>query len=331
MPAEWEPHEATWISWPKNFETFGEMLPQVEQVFVRMAEALCRHEKIRILVDDEAFRDRAEKTLNENGISRHIEFFIQKTVDVWIRDYGPIFVKQGRKNIITKWEFNAWGNKYQDLKQDNRVFDILAPKLGFDVLHPGIVLKGGSIDVNGKGSLITTEQCLLNKNRNPSLGRDAIENHLERYLGASSIIWLEGGVAGDDTDGHVDDIARFVNERTLLCAVEEEKGDENYAALKNNFNILSSARGQDGEPFDIVGLPMPVPVKAPWGRLPASYANFYIGNRVVLLPVFNDRHDATAISVLSESMPKHRIVPIDCTPLVWGLGAIHCSTQQQPL
>ena len=330
MPAEWEPHEATWISWPKNIETFGKMLPKVEDVFVLMVLALNRKEKVNILVDDEMAEGRVRNRLDEAGANRNIIFHRTKSADVWIRDYGPIFVKRGKKSVITKWVFNAWGGKYSDLAEDTKVFDTLAPSLGFSIVRPGLVLEGGSIDVNGKGTLLTTEQCLLAKTRNPKLTKKQIEARLDEYLGARNVIWLKEGVAGDDTDGHIDDIARFVDERTIVCAYEDDPNDANFHALKKNFETLEAAVDQAGERFDVVKLPMPGAVMSPTGRLPASYANFYIGNEAVLLPVFGHKNDKDAISVLSEFFPKRKVVPIDCTPLVWGLGTIHCSTQQQP-
>jgi len=330
MPAEWEPHEATWISWPKNLETFGQMLPRVEKIFLQIVGALHKGEKVNILVDDDATEERVRRMLEEAGVKRNVFFYRVKSADVWVRDYGPIFVKSGKKRLITKWIFNAWGGKYSDLAEDTQVFDRLAPSLGFEVLRPEIVLEGGSIEVNGKGTLLTTEQCLLNKNRNPQLTKAQIEGYLGDYLGASNVIWLKDGVVGDDTDGHIDDIARFVNPTTVLCALEDDRIDPNHAALRQNFELLANAKDQDGEKLEVVPLPMPGPVKGPEGRLPASYVNFYIGNDAVLLPVFDHKNDMAAISLLGKCFPGRKVVPINCEPLLWGLGTIHCSTQQQP-
>lgn len=331
MPAEWEPHEATWLSWPKDPETFpAQVLPKVEKIYIEMISALCQKEKVHLLVDDDKTEHKVQKMLDEVSANAFIHKI--KTVDVWMRDYGPIFVKEDRKIKMTKWIFNAWGGKYEELMEDNSVVDSMSAITGpMEIIRPGIILEGGSIDVNGKGTLLTTEQCLLNQNRNHTLNKQQIEDHLKQHLGITNIVWLKEGIAGDDTDGHVDDIARFVDTRTILCAVEENKSDENYEILHNNFESLKLARNQDNEPFDIKELPMPGLVNSPYGRLPASYANFYIGNGAVLLPVFKHKNDEKAIRLLEESFPGRRIVPIYCEPLVWGLGAIHCVTQQQPL
>ena len=329
MPAEWEPHEATWISWPKDPLTFpGDVLGKAEKIYVEMIRALTPGEKVHLLVDDEQAEERVHAMVGENV--KNLIIHRIPTVDVWMRDYGPIFVKDGKLKI-TKWTFNAWGGKYEELMKDDSVVDQLLPYLKMEVERPGIILEGGSIEVNGRGTLLTTEQCLLNKNRNKGLTRERIEEKLRGHLGVSNIIWLKEGIEGDDTDGHIDDIARFVDERTVLCAVEENKKDPNHAILKRNFDDLRKARDQDGEPLEVKTLPMPGPVHSPERRLPASYANFYIGNSAVLLPVFNHPNDEKAIAILKEHFPKRKIVPIFCEPLVWGNGAIHCVTQQQPL
>jgi agmatine deiminase len=330
MPAEWEPHEATWLSWPKDPLTFPEkILPRVERIYVEMMLALSPGEKVNLLVDDKPAEERVVRMVEESGSMKNISIHLIKTQDVWMRDYGPIFVRDGGLKM-TKWIFNAWGDKYEELLRDNSVVDSIAPALGMEVVRPGIILEGGSIEVNGKGTLMTTEQCLLNKNRNRHLSREGIEKALSENLGAKHFIWLKEGIAGDDTDGHIDDIARFVGERTVLCAYEEERSDENHPVLKKNLEHLRKARDQDGEPLEIETLPMPGKLDSPHGRLPASYANFYIGNRAVLLPVFSHRNDERAVSVLEKHFPGRKIVPIDCRPLVYGLGAIHCVTQQQP-
>jgi agmatine deiminase len=331
MPAEWEPHEATWLSWPKDPMTFPEpVLPKVEQIYIEMMLALSSNERVHLLVDDEKAEEKVRTMLNEQGQTRNIYIHRIKTVDVWMRDYGPVFVRD-RKGILlmTKWHFNAWGGKYEELLADNGVVDEISPMLAMDVIKPGIILEGGSIDVNGRGTLLTTEQCLLNQNRN-KMSKFQLEGYLKEYLGAAKVVWLKEGIAGDDTDGHIDDIARFVNPSTILCAYEEDSSDENHAILKKNFEDLQKAKDQDGNLFEVKKLPMPGPVRSPQGRLPASYSNFYIGNGAVLLPVFGHQNDAKAISLLEESFPGRKVVPINCEPLVWGLGAIHCVTQQQP-
>ncbi len=332
MPAEWELHEATWISWPKNTETFPKaILPQVEGIYIQMIAALCNGEKVNLLVDDEKTEQKVRKMLDNGNWNRNVGFYRIKTADVWIRDYGPIFVKDENGGIhATKWGYNAYGNKYDDLKEDDEVAEKITGFTKHNLLKPGIMLEGGSIEVNGNGTLITTEQCLLNENRNSRLNKKQIETYLKDYFGVSNIIWLKNGIKGDDTDGHIDDMVRFANKTTVLCALERDKTDENYSELKKNFEILQKAKDQNGEKLEVTALPMPNKVESEYGRLPASYANFYIGNEVVLLPVFNQKTDEMAIDLLEECFPKRKIVPIECTALVHGLGGIHCVTQQQP-
>lgn len=330
MPAEWEHHEATWLSWPKDPETFpGEILRRVEGIYIQMISALAKGEKVHILAEDDAMESKILGMLEKAEGTHNVVIHKIATIDVWMRDYGPIFVK-GEELKITKWTFNAWGGKYEDLMLDDSVVDKLLPFLNMEIIRPGIVLEGGSIDVNGKGSLLTTKQCLLNKNRNPTLSKGQIEAKLKENLGVSNVIWLDEGVAGDDTDGHIDDIARFVGPRKVLCAMEDNPSDQNHNLLKKNLETLKGAKDQDGEALVVVPLPMPGIVNSPYGRLPASYANFYIGNDAVLLPIFNHANDEKAISLLAESFPERKVVPIFCEPLVWGLGGIHCVTQQQP-
>lgn len=329
MPAEWERHEATWLSWPKDTTTFpGDALRKVETLYVDMIEALSEGELVNVLVDDQVTEDRVASVVRA---SPNIRFHRITSVDVWVRDYGPIFAKDRDRLIATKWRFNAWGNKYDDLLFDDLVGLKIAELTGNEVFQPGIVLEGGSIDVNGKGTLLTTEQCLLNRNRNPGLSRDAISSYLNDYLGAKNVIWLESGIAGDDTDGHVDDLARFVSIDTVLCASEDDVRDENYGSLKRNHEILGEARNKDGRGLKIVRLPMPKRrVEYDGSRLPASYANFYIGNSAVLVPTYDDQNDDTAIKVISRYFPSRKIIELQSEALVQGFGSIHCVTQQQP-
>ena len=332
MPAEWEYHKSIWLSWPKNLMTFPkEILPKVEQVFIDIITAVNKSERIDLLVDDAAMESRVKKILRDAGISYNLFFHKIKSADVWVRDYGPTFVKKGDEVKVVKWTYNSLGGKYEDLKYDDQTGEDIARASGKEILRPNLVLEGGSIDVNGKGSMLTTEQCLLNKNRNSKLSKKEIESVLQKYLGVTNIIWLKEGIIGDDTDGHIDDIARFISDKTIVCAVEENKDDANYSALKKNFELLQKAKDQDGDKFEVIRLPMPGPVNSDSQRLPASYANFYIGNKVVLLPVFKDKNDQKAIDILQNCFPKRRVVPIYCEPLVWGFGTIHCSSQQQPV
>ena len=332
MPAEWAEHESTWLSWPKNPETFPpEVVSRVEEVYVEMIEALARGERVDLLVDDDRTEDRVMSKLS----ARNVRFHIIKSADVWIRDYGPIFVKReggGRASIAaTKWKFNAWGNKYDDLLEDNATGWEVARSTGLRTFEAGVVLEGGSIDVNGRGTLLTTEQCLLNKNRNPHLGKAELEELLRDYLGVSSVVWLDAGIEGDDTDGHVDDVARFVDENTVICMAERDPGDANLKALERDQAILKRHRDDQGRRLEVVPIAMPREVGAEGGRLPASYANFYVGNSAVLVPVFGEaRSDSAALETLSEFFHRRKMVPVDCRDLVYGFGGIHCVTQQQP-
>lgn len=335
MPAEWELHQGTWLSWPKDPDTFPSVIiEKVENAYCEIIKALQQNEKVNLLVNDKNWEDKVRNKLETKNISaKNVLFHHIKTVDVWTRDYGPIFIvnknidkknEAMKKIAITKWIFNAWGKKYEDLMYDNIAGEHIAKTIGLEVFSPEIILEGGSIDVNGKGTLLTTEQCLLNKNRNPHLTKSQIEQYLKDYLGIDNVIWLKDGVAGDDTDGHIDDIARFVNENTIVCAVEDDPKDENYKPLKENFEILKKTG------FNVIQLPMPKEISVPERRLPASYANFYIGNKVVLLPAFNDKNDKKAIEILQKCFPDRKIIPIQSKELVYGFGGIHCMTQQQP-
>ena len=343
MPAEWEPHQATWLVWPTNKITWpGPLLENVERIYFQVIAALLPHEKVNLLVKDKETAQAVLKTLAvQKTNTSNLIFYKVNTMDAWIRDYGPIFVKKkfrtpishlltARNIAFTKWVFNAWGGKYSNLKKDDRVvdeLDSLAKRKRFD---PGIVLEGGSIDMNGRGSCLTTEQCLLNSNRNPSLSRKDIEQYLKDYLGAVNVIWLKAGIAGDDTDGHVDDITRFVNSRTVIIAKEDDPSDQNYAPLKENKEILKSARDSNSKRFRIIELPMPGRICSGNKRLPASYANFYIANKIVLVPVYNHKNDKLALKIIKSVFPGRKAIGIECTALVHGLGSIHCVTQQEP-
>jgi agmatine deiminase len=332
MPAEWADHESTWLSWPKNPLTFPPaILPKVETAYVEMIEALARGERVDLLVDDEATEDRVRSKLSKGNVAFH-EI---KSADVWIRDYGPIFVKRkggGSSGVAaTKWRFNAWGNKYDDLLGDDATGSRVAASTGLKAFETGVVLEGGSIDVNGRGTLLTTEQCLLNENRNPKLGKPELEALLRDNLGVSSVAWLERGIEGDDTDGHVDDIARFVDENTVVCMAEQDSSDANHEVLERNMAILKGHKDGQGRRLEVVPMAMPHYIDADGGRLPASYANFYVGNSAVLVPAFGDgRRDSAALETLSEFFHGRKVVPVDCRDLVYGFGGIHCVTQQQP-
>lgn len=336
MPAEWRPHSATWLTWPKDPETWPDRVAQVEEIYIEMMAALTPHETVNLLVDDEVTEHEVFRRCTFPSAA-NIRFHHIPTVDSWMRDYGPNFLINGRGRVaFNDWIFNAWGNKYETLKHDDGVPLFLEPMLEMRRFVPGIVLEGGAIDVNGEGCVLTTEQCLLNPNRNPHLTREEIEDYLKNYLGVRKVLWLGEGVVGDDTDGHIDDIARFVGPSTIICALEEDPEDPNHELLQDNLTRLKSMTDTSGRPFEIVTLPMPGTVGGTstdarnLDRLPASYANFYIANGVVLAPVFGHVNDQRAVETLQRVFSDRRVVPINCEPLVWGMGTIHCVTQQQP-
>jgi len=325
LPAEWERHEGTWLAWPKNPDTFTKgHLVAVRKAYASMIDELCTGERVHLLVDDNQSK---KEVLALVGPKRNLTFHTIKSSDVWIRDYGPIFVRDSGV-AATKWVFNAWGDKYDDLLPDDRTGDLVAKETGLSRFETGRVLEGGSIDVNGRGVMLTTRQCLLNKNRNPNLNTEEIEAMLRENLGAENIVWLERGIEGDDTDGHVDDIARFVAHDTIVCMMDES--GPNRESLAANLELVRGARDPSGRPFRVEELPMPARIEGDGGTLPASYANFYIGNSVVLVPTFNDSNDGKAMKLLGRLFPSRRVVGVDCRSLVTGLGAIHCVTQQQP-
>lgn len=331
MPAEWEQHEGTWIAWPHNKEHWPGKFEPIPPVYGNLVRALLEGgEKVFVIVRDYEMEQEAREHIK--SVSSNIVFYYIPTNSSWTRDFGPIFVYDDTgKLCITDWEFNMWGGKYPPWDLDTVVPKKIANLLDLPRLQPGIILEGGSIDTNGEGVLLTTQQCLLNKNRNPSLTQTEIEERLRTYLGAHHIIWLAEGIVGDDTDGHIDDIARFTNANTIVCQVEKNTGDENAPILRKNFEDLSRATNKNGEPFRIVELDMPDPVFYNSERLPASYANFYIANTAVVVPTFQCAKDARALEIFSQLFPTRKIIGIDAVDYVWGLGTIHCSTQQQPI
>ena len=328
MPAEWEPHEATWIAWPHNRSDWPGRFAPIPWVYGEIVRRLSRVEKVFILVRDKTLEGQARRVLTSlDARLDAVEFVTQPTNRVWTRDYGPIFVKDRRGQVTpTGWRFNAWA-KYSDYQLDARVPQAIARRLERPFRQWDMVLEGGSIDVNGAGLLLTTEECLRSpiQARNPGMSRAEIEGNLRRGLGIRQVIWLRNGIAGDDTHGHVDDIARFVAEDTVVAAIETDPHDANYESLRENAAILRAAG------LRVIHLPMPQPLYFSGRRLPASYANFYVANGLVLVPTFNDPRDRLALSVLAKAFPNREISGINCTELIWGLGALHCMTQQQPL
>lgn len=334
MPSEWEPHAATWMSWPSRKDTSfpGEghhdtVLP----VFLEMIRALATSERVYLNATDPADLKYVEENLDAATRSR-VVFTGIPAVYPWCRDHGAIFiVNDGLGQVAaTSWKYNAWGGKYPEAFPDDDISNAMARYLGLPVFDGGMVLEGGSIDPNGCGTVLTTESCLLNSNRNPGMDRKDIEARLNDFLGFEKVLWLHDGIVGDDTDGHIDDITRFVNPETVLTVIETNERDPNYRPLEENYQRLCRMVTEDGSPLNVITLPMPGPVVIDGERLPASYANFYVANEVVLLPVFGDPCDDEAVAILTEAFPDRRIVPIDSRQLVWGLGSFHCLTQQVP-
>ena len=337
MPAEWEKHDATWLAWPHDPVTFPNRVKKIENIYLQMILALHKSENVNLFVTDLNMKARVTKLLVQKGIDlQKINLYVWDYADVWFRDYGPIFVlnKEKKQIAFVHWIFNAWGEKYKDLMKDAQIPFIISNRLQLNNFRPGIVLEGGSVDVNGKGTLLTTEQCLLNNNRNPHLSKDEIEKYLINYFGINHIIWLKSGVAGDDTDGHIDNLARFVNPRTVLCAYEEDESDENHSILQVNYETLLQSTDQDGKKLKVIKMPMPpvicINVRGNKTRLPASYLNFYIANKVILVPIFKHKNDRLALKIIQNQFPGRKVVGIDCRDMIYGMGAIHCVIQQQP-
>jgi agmatine deiminase len=330
-PAEWEPHAATWLSWPRREgisfpDSFNRVLPALRA----MVEALIESEQVCINICNGAHEAEARAVLDGLSMER-VTFYRIPTNEPWCRDHGPIFLTRNAdpRLAIVDWDYNAWGGKYPPCDLDEVVPTRAAQFLHLPVFYPRMVLEGGSIEVNGAGALLTTESCLLNPNRNPSLGRAEIEQRLRDYFGVEDILWLAEGIEGDDTDGHIDDLARFVSENTVVTVVEENREDKNYEPLQENLARLRQSKVEQGE-IEIVTLPMPKKVVREKQRLPASYANFYIANACVLVPTFADPADEAALSIFQRLFPDRRVIGIDCRELIWGLGTFHCLTQQQP-
>jgi len=336
MPAEWDPHLATYMTWPHNLETWPGKFDPVPAQFAAVVAGLSRFETVRLLVRDATAAEQAQTLLVQADTRMdRVEFLNFDTNDSWIRDYGPIFMTRddgagGRERLALDWKFNSWGEKYGPYDLDDVIPRRLAAHCGFECLEVPMVLEGGSIDVNGAGSLLTTESCLLNPNRNPDLGKDEIEEYLRVFLGVSNVLWLGDGIAGDDTDGHVDDLARFVSPDTIVTVVEQDHSDANYEPLAENLKRLRAMRDQDGQPFKIETLPMPPALYHDGQRLPASYANFYIANAAVLMPAFGCTADEQALATLARLFPGRDVLGFPCLDLVWGLGTIHCLSQQHP-
>jgi len=342
MPAEWEPHAATWIAWPHEARDWPGKLAAIDWVYGEVVRHLAVGERVRILVSTAAVAKRAREVLRRVGVDRkRVQLFPAPTDRSWTRDYCPIYVTNNDGEVaVTNWRFTGWA-KYANHKRDDAVNDRIVrrdrrrqwqPTAPIGRRIARVVLEGGAIDVNGSGTLLATEECLLDKvqARNPGLGREALETVLGAYLGVRKVLWLGRGIAGDDTHGHVDDLARFVDETTVVVAQESDPDDDNYEPLRENRARLERMTTADGRPLRVLSLPMPAPLFLDGVRLPASYANFYIGNEAVIVPTFNDRNDRAALEMLAALFPTRRVVGIHAVDLVWGFGTLHCMTQQEP-
>ena len=334
MPAEWEPHEATWLAWPHERSDWPGKFAPIPWVYGEFVRYVSLHERVRILVMDAAERKSVERVLRKCGVNlAAIDFYVRPTDRSWTRDFCPIFVHDDSgRCTVTDWIFNGWA-KYPNHKRDNAIPKWIAAQLKLPRAEPGLVLEGGSIEVNGAGLMLTTEECLLSpvQARNPGRSREELEAAFAQFLGIRKTLWLNRGIAGDDTHGHIDDLARFTDARTIVTVIERNKSDENFEPLRENLKLLRAMRDLRGRPFRVVTLPMPAPVFFDGQRLPASYANFYIANKHVMVPVFNDPNDRVALNTLAKLFPDRTVVGIYCGDLVLGLGSLHCMTQQQPL
>jgi|SRR5579871_4378094 len=328
MPAEWEPHEATWIAWPHERSDWPGKFAPIPWIYGDIVRHLAAREKVRILIPDAAAEKQALRVFEKCGANlRAVEFFRHATNRSWTRDYCPIFVRGVKRRIVlSDWIFNGWA-KYDNWRVDNAINAYLEKRLKLSRVEPGIVLEGGSIDVNGAGWMLTTEECLLSQSvqvRNPGLDRAALERYFAEYLGVERTIWLKNGIVGDDTHGHIDDLARFVSRDTVVVVAEDDPAEANYQPLRENLKLLRKTG------LNVKTLPMPAPVYFDGQRLPASYANFYIANGVVLVPTFNDPKDRIALNTLASCFPEREVIGIYCGDLVLGLGTLHCMTMQQP-
>lgn len=334
FPAEFDKHVATWLSWPHKEASWPGKIETIYPVYASFIRLLAEGEKVNINVADESMRKKALAWLEAEDVNlSRVQFFFHPTNDAWCRDHGPAFLINPSaevKKIIVDWGYNAWGGKYPPFDLDDVIPTRIGKHFNIPVVHPGIVMEGGSVDFNGKGTVLTTTSCLLNENRNPHLTRQQIEQYLSDYYGVENILWLCDGIVGDDTDGHIDDLTRFVNSDTVVSVVETNKADDNYAPLQDNLKALSKMRLENGRQINIVELPMPARIIYEDMRLPASYANFYISNRHVIVPIFRDKNDDKALQILEQVFPDREVVGLDSTDIIWGLGSFHCLSQQEP-
>jgi agmatine deiminase len=334
FPAEFHKHEATWLSWPHKEASWPGKIHTIFPYYAQFIKTVAMSEKVRINVADAAMKDFAVKHLQDAGVNMaQVEFFMHPTNDAWCRDHGPAFLinpSAAQKKAIVDWGYNAWGGKYPPFDKDDVIPTLIAQHFNLPVFYPEIVMEGGSVEFNGKGTVLTSTCCLLNENRNPHLNREQLEGYLSDYYGVDQVLWVDEGIVGDDTDGHIDDTIRFVNEDTVLTVVEEKKDDENYELLQQNLRQLKEMRLLNGKQLNIVELPMPDAVIHEEQRLPASYANFYISNGHVIVPTYRCAQDDKALQIISQCFKDREVIGIDSTEIIWGLGSFHCLSQQEP-
>lgn len=335
FPAEWHPHRATWLTFPHNDASWqGDRLAKMRPQYLAFIKAISQGEQVGIVANDETLKNFISSELQKIDVDlSKIEFIVKPTNDAWCRDHGPAFLinSETKERMIIDWGHNAWGDKYPPYDDDNRTPQAVADYLGLPVAKPGIIMEGGSVEFNGAGSLLTSKSCLLNPNRNPHLNQRVIEEFLYNFYGVSQVLWVEDGIVGDDTDGHIDDTTRFVNEDSVVACVEYDYHDENYKVLQTNLKMLKSMRLLNGKQLNIIELPMPKAVVIDGFRTPGSYANFLVCNVGVIVPVFNNPNDAVAIDILEKAFPGRKIIPLEASEIIWGQGSFHCLSQQEPL
>jgi len=335
FPAEFAQHVATWLSWPHKEASWPGKINTIYPSYSKFIKELTKGELVRINVADEAMKASAISHLQKEDVDlSKVEFFFHPTNDAWCRDHGPAFLinpSAEQKKVIVDWGYNAWGNKYPPFDLDDVVPTLIGNHLNIPVFNPGIVMEGGSVEFNGAGTVMTSTACLLNPNRNPHLNQQQIEEYLCNYYGMEQVLWVDEGIIGDDTDGHIDDTVRFVNEDTVITVIEEDNNDENYELLQHNLKQLKAMRLLNGKQLNIIELPMPEKLIYDDQRLPCSYANFYIANKSVIVPVFQSDRDEKALQIIQDSFPDRNVVGIDSLDIIWGLGSFHCLSQQEPI
>lgn len=333
FPPEWHQHRATWLTFPKNTDTWENRFDKIYPSYFKFIETIAKCEKVCINAHDDDLISKINLLLEKFEVSKdNIYLYNHKSNDSWCRDHGPAFLVNTteKKKMIVNWEYNAWGGKYPPFDDDNNIPIKISKLLDLPFVSPGIVMEGGSVEFNGAGTLLTSKSCLLNENRNPHLGQGEIETYLSNYYGIDQVLWVEDGIVGDDTDGHIDDTVRFVNSNTVLSIVEEKKSDANYEILQDNLKLLNKMRLIDGKQLNIIELPMPDPVFDSNERLPASYANFYIANNSVIVPTYRCKNDDKALDIIQSCFKTREVIGIDSTEIIWGLGSFHCLSQQEP-